>query len=170
MLGDHCALQLSPGKKPEEKINMARESSPVDHMGKKLMDILTGAGAMGLFAGLFALTGHDLDPQSVIVSCIDLIVGSLRGDTATQVTQLWDDAKIGLVIYGIVTLIIFAGSIMYCGKRGIITAACGYFGVLLLITGLGHGLNSLYLPVALLAIGLAVAKTMSDRGNLKLGR
>jgi hypothetical protein len=78
--------------------------------------------------------------------------------------------KIGLVIYGLVGLLIFIGSIMYCGKRRIITAGCGYFGVLLLITGLGHGLPSLYLPIALLAIGLAVAKLMSDRGNLKLGR
>ena len=154
----------------EEKVNMARESSPVDHMGKKLMDILTGAGAMGLFAGLFALTGHDLDPQSVVVACIDLIVGSLRGATGAEAAQLWDQVKIGLVIYGIVVLIIFVGSVMYCGKRGIITAGCGYFGVLLLITGLGHGLNSLYLPIALLAVGYAVAKTMSDRGNLKLGR
>ncbi|HEX8932554.1 MAG TPA: hypothetical protein VF810_05330, partial [Patescibacteria group bacterium] len=75
-------------------------------MGKKLMDILTGAGTMGLFAGLLALTGQDLDPQSVVVSCVDLIVGSLRGDTAAQVTQLWDQAKIGLIIYGIVTLLI----------------------------------------------------------------
>ncbi|HEY3273941.1 MAG TPA: hypothetical protein VGJ92_09275 [Methanocella sp.] len=149
---------------------MARKSSPVDHMGKKLMDILTGAGAMGLFAGLFALTGHDLDPQSVIVACIDFIVGSLRGATGAEAAQLWDQVKIGLVIYGLVGLLIFIGSVMYCGKRGIITAACGYFGVLLLITGLGHGLPSLYLPIALLAIGLAVAKLMSDRGNLKLGR
>jgi hypothetical protein len=139
-------------------------------MGRKLMDILTGAGAMGLFAGLFALTGHDLDPQSVVVACIDLITGSLRGETGAEVARLWDQAKIGLVIYGFVCLLIFAGSVMYCGKRGILTAACGYFGVLLLITGLGHGLSSLYLPIALLAIGYAVAKTMSDRGNLKLGK
>jgi hypothetical protein len=139
-------------------------------MGKKLMDILTATGAMGLFAGLFALTGHDLDPQNVIVACLDWLVGSLRGDTGAEVAQLWDQAKIGLVIYGLVVLLILAGSVMYCGKRGIITAACGYFGVLLLITGLGHGLSSLYLPVALLAVGYAVAKTMSDRGNLKLGR
>lgn len=151
---------------------MARDNPPDDHMGKKLMDILTGAGTMGLFAGLFALTGHDLDPQSVVVSCIDLLVGSLRGDTAAQVTQLWDQAKIGLVIYGIVTLLIFIGSVMYCGKRGIITAACGYFGVLIFITSLGHGisLNALYLPIALLAVGYAVAKLMSDKGNLKLGK
>lgn len=139
-------------------------------MGKKLMDILTATGAMGLFAGLFALTGHDLDPQNVIVACLDWLVGSLRGDTGAEVAQLWDQAKIGLVIYGLAVLLILAGSVMYCGKRGIITAACGYFGVLLLITGLGHGLSSLYLPVALLAVGYAVAKTMSDRGNLKLGR
>src|SRR5512146_2525937 len=98
---------------------MARESSPVDHMGKKLMDILTGAGAMGLFAGLLALTGHDLDPQSVIVACVDLIVGSLRGATGAEVAQLWDEVKIGIVIYGIVGLLIFAGSVLYCGKRGI---------------------------------------------------
>jgi hypothetical protein len=139
-------------------------------MGKKLMDILTATGAMGLFAGLFALTGHDLDPQNVVVACVDWLVGSLRGDTGAEVAQLWDQAKIGLVIYGLVVLLILAGSVMYCGKRGIITAACGYFGVLLLVTGLGHGLSSLYLPVALLAVGYAVAKTMSDRGNLKLGR
>lgn len=139
-------------------------------MGKKLMDILTGAGAMGLFAGLFVLTGHNLDPPSVVVACLDWIVGSLRGATGAEAAQLWDQAKIGLVIYGLVCLLIFAGSVMYCGKRGIITAACGYFGVLLLVTGLGHGLSSLYLPIALLAVGLAVAKTMSDRGNLKLGR
>ncbi len=138
-------------------------------MGKKLMDILTGAGTMGLFAGLFALTGQDLDPQSVVVSCVDLIVGSLRGDTAAQVGQLWDDAKLGLVIYGFVTLVIFVGSVLYCGKRGILTAACGYFGVLMFVTGLTHGLNGLYLPIALLAVGYAVAKLMSDRGNLKLG-
>ncbi len=139
-------------------------------MGKKLMDILTATGAMGLFAGLFALTGHDLDPQSVVVACLDWIVGSLRGATGAEAAQLWDQAKVGLVIYGLVCLLIFAGSVMYCGKRGIITAACGYFGVLLLVTGLDHGLDSLYLPIALLAVGLAVAKTMSDRGNLKLGR
>jgi hypothetical protein len=61
---------------------------------------------------------------------------------------------------------------MYCGKRGIITAACGYFGVLIFITSLGHGisLNALYLPIALLAVGYAVAKLMSDKGNLKLGK
>ncbi|MGE5465387.1 MAG: hypothetical protein ACM3PB_00645 [Betaproteobacteria bacterium] len=139
-------------------------------MGKKLMDILTATGAMGLFAGLFALTGHDLDPQNVVVACVDWLVGSLRGDTGAEVAQLWDQAKIGLVIYGLVGLLILAGSVMYCGKRGIITAACGYFGVLLLVTGLGHGLGALYLPIALLAVGYAVAKTMSDRGNLKLGR
>lgn len=139
-------------------------------MGKKLMDILTGAGAMGLFAGLFALTGHDLDPQNVIVACIDLIVGSLRGATGAEAAQLWDQVKIGIVIYGMVGLLIFVGSVMYCGKRGILTAGCGYFGVLILITSLGHGVNALYLPIALLAIGYAVAKLMSDRGSLKLGR
>lgn len=149
---------------------MARTSSPPEDMGKKLMDILTATGAMGLFAGLFALTGHNLDPQSVVVACIDLLVGSLRGATGAEAAQLWDQAKIGLVIYGLVCLLILAGSVLYCGKRGIITAACGYFGVLLLVTGLGHGLGSLYLPIALLAVGYAVAKTMSDRGNLKLGR
>jgi len=148
---------------------MARESSPAQDMGKKLMDILMGAGAMGLFAGLFALTGQDLDPQSVVVAFIDWIVGSLRGATGAEAAQLWGQVKIGLVIYGLVCLLIFAGSVLYCGKRGIITAACGYFGVLLLVGGLGHGLTSLYLPIALLAIGLAVAKLMSDRGNLKLG-
>jgi hypothetical protein len=74
-------------------------------MGKKLMDILTATGAMGLFAGLFALTGHDLDPQNVVVACVDWLVGSLRGDTGAEVAQLWYQAKIGLVIYGLVGLL-----------------------------------------------------------------
>ncbi len=137
-------------------------------MGKKLMDILKGAGVMGLFAGLYALTGHDLDPQSIVVSVADLVVGSMSGRTGAEMGQLWDQAKVGLLIYGLIGTLLFVFSVMYCGKRGIITAVCGYFGVLLLITGLGHGVTALYLPVALLAIGYAVAKLMSDRGNLKL--
>lgn len=139
-------------------------------MGKKLTDILKGAGIMGFFAGLLALTGLDLDPQSVVVACIDLIVGSMQGATGAEAAHLWDEVKIGLVIYGIVCLIIFAVSVMYCGTRGVLTAACGYFGVLLLITGLSHGLSSLYLPIALLAIGYAVAKLLPDRGSLKICR
>jgi hypothetical protein len=154
----------------EEKVNMASESSPAEDMGKKLMDILKATGAMGLFAGLLALTGQNLDPQNVVVACVDWLVGSVHGATGAEAAQLWDQVKVGLVIYGLVGLLILAGSVMYCGKRGIITAACGYFGVLLLVTGLGRGLSSLYLPIALLAVGYAVAKTMSDRGNLKLGR
>ncbi len=137
-------------------------------MGKKLMDILKGAAVMGLFAGLYALTGHDLDPQSIVVGVVDVIVGSLGGRTGADIPQLWDQVKVGLLVYGLIGTLLFVFSVMYCGKRGIITAACGYFGVLLLITGLGHGIGALYLPVALLAIGYAVAKLMSDRGNLKL--
>jgi hypothetical protein len=138
-------------------------------MGKKLMDILKGAAVMGLFAGLYALTGHDLDPQSIVVGVVDVIVGSPGGRTGADIPQLWDQVKVGLLIYGLIGTLLFIFSVMYCGKRGIITAACGYFGVLLLITGLGHGIGALYLPVALLAGGVAVAKMMSDRGNLKLG-
>jgi hypothetical protein len=137
-------------------------------MGKKLMDILKGAGAMGLFAGLYALTGHDLDPQSIIVSLVDLMVGSMNGTTGAQAAQLWDEARVGLLVYGLIGTLLFIVSVMYCGKRGIITAACGYFGVLLLITGIRYGISALYLPIALLAIGYAIAKYMSDRGNLKL--
>jgi hypothetical protein len=137
-------------------------------MGKKLMDILKGAAIMGLFAGLYALTGHDLDPQNIVLGVVDLIVGSTGGRTGADIPQLWDQVKVGLLIYGLICTVLFVFSVLYCGKRGIITAACGYFGVLLLITGLGHGIAALYLPVALLAAGYAVAKLMSDRGKLKL--
>jgi hypothetical protein len=137
-------------------------------MGKKLMDILKGAGAMGLFAGLYALTGHDLDPQNIVVGVVDLIVGSMGGKTGADITQLWDQVKVGLLIYGLIGTVLFVVSVLYCGERGIIAVVCGYFGVLLLITGLGHGITALYLPVALLAIGYVAAKYLSDRGTLKL--
>lgn len=137
-------------------------------MGKKLMNILQGAGVMGFFAGLCALTGRDLDPQSIAVGLVDWLVGSLRGATGAEAAQLWEQAKVGLVIFGVLGTLLFIGSVLYCGKRGIVTAACGYFGVLFLITGLLRGLNALYLPIALLAIGYAAARLMSDRGNLKL--
>ena len=136
-------------------------------MGKKLMDILKGAAIMGFFAGLFALTGRDLEPLSIAVSVIDLIVGMIGGSTGAETAHLWDQAKIGLLVYGLIGTALFVVSVLYCGKRGIITAACGYYGVLLLITGLGRGMGALYLPLALLVIGYAAAKLMSDRGNLK---
>jgi hypothetical protein len=135
-------------------------------MGKKLTDILKGAAIMGLFAGLYALTGRDLDPQSIIVSLADMVVGSLRG--TADITGLWDQAKMGLLIYGLIGTILFAGSVLYCGKRGILTAACGYFGVLFLITGLRYGVGALYVPMALLAVSIAVAMLLPDRGRVKL--
>lgn len=132
------------------------------------MDILEAAGIMGFFAGLYALTGRDLDPQSILEALITLAVGSLGGNTGTEASQLWGQAQAGLVIYGIITLLIFAVSVLYCGKRGIITAACGYFGVLLLVEGFPHGMGALYLPLALIVVGIAAAKLLSDRGNLKI--
>lgn len=134
-------------------------------MGKKLTDILKGAGLMGLFAGLYALTGMDLDPQSLVVAVVDLLVGALG---EAEAAQRWDQVKIGLLIYGLIGTLLFAFSIYYCGKRGIVVAACGYFGVLLLITGLRYGVTALYLPLALLIAGYALARLVPDRGRLRL--
>lgn len=137
-------------------------------MGKKLSDILKGAAVMGLFAGLYSLTGQDLDPQNVIVSLCDVLVNAMSGNLNSAMLQLWGDIKFALVVYGIITLIVFVLSVVYCGTRGILTATCGYFGMILLITGLKYGLNGIYLPTLLLVSGVLIATYIPDKGRVKI--
>ena len=141
-------------------------------MGKKLKDILKGAAVMGLFAGLFSLTGQHLDPMSLITGLCDVLVGAASGHLSGDLLALWGDIKLGLLIYSTITLIVFIVSVLYCGGRGLLTAACGYLGMVFLVTGLPglqHGLSVLYLPALLLVAGVLVAEYVPDRGRIKLG-
>jgi hypothetical protein len=139
-------------------------------MGKKLFDILKGSATMGLFAGLYALTGHDLDPQSVVVGLCDVLVSALGGHLGSDALQLWGDIKFALLVYSILTLIVFLLSVAYCGARGAAAAACGYFGMMALVTVLRYGFDALYPAAILLAGGVIIATYIPDRGKVRFGK
>lgn len=134
-------------------------------MGKRLTDVLKGSAATGFFAGLAALTGQDLDPGSVLISLCDLAAGWLSGRTSGDILGLIGDFKLALIIYGLVGTVLLILSILYCGRWGVLVAACGYFGMVTLITGLRGGLSGAVPGLVLLGVGALAAVTLRDHAG-----
>lgn len=139
-------------------------------MGKRLTDVLKGAAAVGLFSGLAALTGRDLDPESLAIGCCDVLANWLSGRAGGDILGLLGDFKLAILIYGLVGSALLLWSILYCGKRGILVAACGYFGALFGIAGIRSGIGGMIPGLAVLAAGLVLALAMRDHGGRDLRR
>jgi hypothetical protein len=139
-------------------------------MGKRLTDVLKGSAAAGLFAGLAALTGLDLDPESLLVGVCDLAAGWLQGMASGDVMVLLGDLKLAILIHGLIGTALLIWSILYCGWRGVIVAACGYFGMVILVTGIIRDTGSVLTGLVLLAVAVACAALMRDHAGRDLRR
>lgn len=139
-------------------------------MGKRLTDVLKGSAVAGLFAGLAALTGLDLDPESLLVGVCDIAAGWLAGRAGGDVIVLLGDLKLAILIHGLIGTALLIWSILYCGWRGVAVAACGYFGVVFLVTGIIRDTGSMWTGLILIAVSVACATFMRDHAGRDLRR
>ena len=137
-------------------------------MGKRLASVLKSSVMAGLFAGIASLIGQNLDPGSMLASLCDLLASLLSGRVDGDVISIIGDLKLAIVIYGLVGTVVLIWSIIYCGRRGILTAACGYYGAVLTVMGLRDGYGEAALGLALLAVGTIVAVYLRDKAGRDL--
>ncbi|HVB11913.1 MAG TPA: hypothetical protein VNE86_02175 [Nitrososphaerales archaeon] len=102
----------------------------------------------GVFAGIFLVTGINIDPDSLVINALNPVMHQFGGTASS----IWNLSTTILLLASIVAAVITIVTIVLTGLPGIVVGICGFLGMILIITG-----QLAVVGVFMLIIGLVIS-------------